>query len=77
VIDAALAELPPEFRAAVVLRDLCQLDYAEIADVLGIPAGTVRSRIARGRSAMARSVGLAEPAAGEPDAGADRPTELS
>ena len=77
MIDAALAELPPEFRAAVVLRDLCQLDYAEIADVLGIPAGTVRSRIARGRSALARSVGLAEPVAGEPDAGADRPTELS
>ena len=51
--DAALAVLTPEYRAAVVLRDLCTLDYAEIADVLDIPAGTVRSRIARGRAAIA------------------------
>lgn len=52
-LDAALAELPEEFRAAVVLRDLCQLDYAEISEVLDIPAGTVRSRIARGRRQLA------------------------
>ena len=44
--------LPAEFRAAVVLRDLCDLAYAEIADVLDIPPGTVRSRIARGRAAL-------------------------
>ena len=56
-IDAALAELPEEFRAAVVLRDLCDLDYAEIADALGIPPGTVRSRIARGRAQLARRLG--------------------
>lgn len=53
-IDAALATLPPEYRAAVVLRDLCDLDYAEIAAVLDVPLGTVRSRIARGREALAR-----------------------
>lgn len=52
-VDAALATLPIEFRAPVVLRDLCQLDYAEIAETLGIPPGTVRSRIARGRAALA------------------------
>ena len=51
-IHAALAGLPPEFRAAVVLRDLCQLSYAEIADAVGVPVGTVRSRIARGRTAL-------------------------
>ena len=51
-VDDALALLPAEFRAAVALRDLCDLDYAQIAEVLGIPAGTVRSRIARGRSAL-------------------------
>jgi RNA polymerase sigma-70 factor (ECF subfamily) len=56
-IDDALASLPLEFRAPVVLRDLCQLDYAEIADVLGIPPGTVRSRIARGRAALADRLG--------------------
>ena len=52
-VDAALARLSPEFRAAVVLRDLCDLDYAEIAEVLDVPVGTVRSRIARGRAAIA------------------------
>ncbi len=52
-VDAALARLSPEFRAAVVLRDLCDLDYAEIAEVLDVPIGTVRSRIARGRAAIA------------------------
>ena len=36
----------------MVLRDLCDLDYAEIAEVLDIPPGTVRSRIARGRAAL-------------------------
>lgn len=52
-IDAALEQLSPEFRAPVVLRDLCDLDYAEIAETLGIPPGTVRSRIARGRAQLA------------------------
>ena len=52
-IDVALSHLAPEFRAAVVLRDLCQLDYAEIAEVLEVPVGTVRSRIARGRGHLA------------------------
>ncbi len=53
VVDAALGEIPEEFRAAVALRDLCGLDYADIAAVLDIPPGTVRSRIARGRAALA------------------------
>jgi RNA polymerase sigma-70 factor (ECF subfamily) len=52
-IDDAMAELLPEFRAAVVLRDVMGLDYAAIANVLGVPPGTVRSRIARGRRALA------------------------
>ena len=52
-IDAAMAELSPEFRAAVVLRDQLGLDYAEIGEILDLPAGTVRSRISRGRRALA------------------------
>jgi RNA polymerase sigma-70 factor (ECF subfamily) len=59
-LDAALAQVPLDFRAAVVLRDVCGLDYAEIADVLGVPPGTVRSRIARGRAVLARRLGEPE-----------------
>ena len=51
-VDGALTRLTPEFRTAVVLRDLCDLSYDEIADILGVPIGTVRSRIARGRTAL-------------------------
>jgi RNA polymerase sigma-70 factor (ECF subfamily) len=56
-VDAALRDVPVDFRVAVVLRDLCDLDYAEIADVLDLPPGTVRSRIARGRAALAERLG--------------------
>lgn len=56
-IDAALDRLAPDFRAAVVLRDVCDLDYAEIARVLDLPAGTVRSRIARGRAQLSDLLG--------------------
>lgn len=52
-LQRALDELPEEFRLPVVLRDLVELDYAEIAELLGLPPGTVRSRIARGRSKLA------------------------
>jgi RNA polymerase sigma-70 factor (ECF subfamily) len=41
----------------VVLRDLCDLDYAEISRVLDVPPGTVRSRIARGRALLATALG--------------------
>jgi len=69
-VDAALRKLPVEFRACVVLRDLCGLDYAEIAEVLAIPPGTVRSRIARARASL---VPLLQP--GNHDPRTDRPTE--
>ncbi|MET0275814.1 MAG: sigma-70 family RNA polymerase sigma factor [Acidimicrobiia bacterium] len=59
-VDAALAELPVEFRVAVVLRDLCDLDYAEIAEVLDVPPGTVRSRISRGRAQLTSLLGNPE-----------------
>jgi len=56
-IDEALAQLPGDFRAAVVLRDVIGLDYADISEVLSIPPGTVRSRIARGRRTLADRIG--------------------
>jgi len=48
-ITRALAELPEEFRLAVVLSDVEELSYKEIADVMGCPVGTVMSRLHRGR----------------------------
>jgi RNA polymerase sigma-70 factor (ECF subfamily) len=52
VVQRALVRLPPEFREAVVLRDLEGRSYDEIAEILDIPPGTVRSRIHRGREAL-------------------------
>jgi RNA polymerase sigma-70 factor (ECF subfamily) len=53
-IQRALAEVSPELREAVILRDLQDMDYKDIAEVLGVPQGTVKSRISRGRSELAR-----------------------
>lgn len=53
-IQQALAELSPELREAVILRDLQDMDYKEIAQVLHVPEGTVKSRISRGRGELAR-----------------------
>jgi RNA polymerase sigma-70 factor, ECF subfamily len=53
-IQQALAQLSPELREAVVLRDLEDMDYKDIAQVLRIPEGTVKSRISRGRGELAR-----------------------
>jgi RNA polymerase sigma-70 factor (ECF subfamily) len=53
-VQAALLQLSPELREAVILRDLEDMDYKEIALVLKIPEGTVKSRISRGRGELAR-----------------------
>ena len=53
-IQAALTRISPELREAVILRDLEDMDYREIADVLSVPQGTVKSRISRGRAELAR-----------------------
>lgn len=52
-LDSLLPQIPEEFRAPIILRDLIGMDYAEIAQTLEIPPGTVRSRIARGRRHLA------------------------
>ncbi len=56
-IDRALADLPEDFKLPVVMRDVGDLDYAEIANALGIPIGTVKSRIARGRRILLEQLG--------------------
>ena len=53
-IQAALLKISPDLREAVILRDLEDMDYKEIALVLKIPEGTVKSRISRGRGELAR-----------------------
>lgn len=53
-IERALRELPEEYRWAVLLADVEELSYREIAEVMGCPIGTVMSRINRGRRALAR-----------------------
>jgi len=52
MIEAALEKINPIFRDAVVLRDITDLSYEEIAEVLGVSLGTVKSRILRGREAL-------------------------
>lgn len=54
VLDRAVAQLPPALRAAIVLRHVEELSYEEIARTLGVPLGTVKIRIHRGREALAR-----------------------
>jgi len=54
IVQRALLKVSPELREAVILRDLKDLDYKEIAEVLRIPEGTVKSRISRGRMELAR-----------------------
>jgi len=54
VVHEALQKLSPELREAVILRDLQDMDYRDIAAVLKVPEGTVKSRINRGRAELAR-----------------------
>jgi RNA polymerase sigma-70 factor (ECF subfamily) len=54
VLQGALGKLSPELRETVILRDLQELEYREIASVLKIPEGTVKSRLNRGRAELAR-----------------------
>ena len=70
-IDAALRQLSDDYRLPVVLRDVADLDYAEIAAVLDIPVGTVKSRIARGRAALAQAL---SPRAGNQTTDPERPS---
>jgi RNA polymerase sigma-70 factor (ECF subfamily) len=54
LVHAALQKLSPELREAVILRDLQDMDYREIAQILRVPEGTVKSRINRGRTELGR-----------------------
>jgi RNA polymerase sigma-70 factor (ECF subfamily) len=60
-LSSALALIPEEYRVALVLRDVADLDYEEISHILDVPIGTVRSRIARGRGRLAGILGNQNP----------------
>ncbi|MCA1833798.1 MAG: RNA polymerase sigma factor [Actinomycetota bacterium] len=72
-VQRALARLSPDHRAVVVLHDLHDLDYAEVAAALGIPVGTVKSRLHRARLELARSLKHLEPIEGEPPSKVEKP----
>src|SRR5204863_5979633 len=63
-VQRALLEVPPEFRAVLILHELQDVSVEEIAEALGLPTGTVKSRLFRGRAALGRA--LSGPPAGEP-----------
>jgi RNA polymerase sigma-70 factor, ECF subfamily len=54
-LDVLIEELPPPLREAIVLRELHELDYRQIAEVTGVPIGTVMSRLHRARTALRRA----------------------
>lgn len=56
-LEKALAELDPRFRVVVLLVDVDQLTYAEAAEVLGVPQGTIMSRLSRGRRRLRAALG--------------------
>jgi RNA polymerase sigma-70 factor (ECF subfamily) len=56
VIEKVLAQLPYDLRSTLVLREIEQLSYEEVADVMHVPIGTVRSRLARARSALQKAL---------------------
>ncbi len=67
-VSAALSKVPEEFRVVLVLRHIADLEYDEIAVILDIPVGTVRSRLSRGRSQLSEILG-------NPDSPSERQTK--
>ena len=83
-IGRALDELPDEFRLAVLLADVEELSYKEIAEVMGCPVGTVMSRLYRGRKLLQHALhdhavlmGLARPSLGAQDEPETAPTDIA
>ena len=83
-MQRALDELPAEFRVAVVLSDIEELSYKEIADAMGFPIGTVMSRLHRGRRMLQKSLrehaiamGIVSEDASETRAPNDAPADLA
>lgn len=77
-VRAAIERLPPHLREVVVLRDVEDFNYKEIAEILGCPAGTVMSRLARARARLKGDLkDWSGAPAGEPHARAEAPAEIA
>ena len=63
-MQRAIDSLPSEFREVIVLREVEDLSYKEISDVVGVPVGTVMSRLARARKRLANALGMLAKEAG-------------
>jgi RNA polymerase sigma-70 factor (ECF subfamily) len=72
-LERALARIPDEQRQVLLLVGMEGMSYEEAATVMGVPVGTIMSRLARGRDALRRQMALAQP---DDDAVADRPAAL-
>jgi RNA polymerase sigma-70 factor (ECF subfamily) len=72
-VQQAIAGLPPDYRAVVVLRDVQGLRYDEISRVLGVPVGTVRSRLSRARESLRIALADLAPRSTQESEGAGRP----
>lgn len=72
-VRRALLQVPEEFRAVLILCDVQDLSYEQAAEVLGVPVGTVKSRLHRGRVALGRLLGGERPDASRPSEGTMTP----
>lgn len=77
VVRAALAELPYEQRAALVLVDLQGYSVAEVAQLMGVAEGTIKSRCSRGRARLAVMLGHLRNLSDSPDVGGTQPQDIS
>jgi RNA polymerase sigma-70 factor (ECF subfamily) len=68
-VQQALLQVPEDFRAVMILHDVHDLRQEEVAAIVGVPIGTVKSRLHRGRIALARAMGIEqrERASGDPE----------
>jgi RNA polymerase sigma-70 factor, ECF subfamily len=76
-VQRALLAIPPEFRAALILHDLQDVSVEDVAAMLDVPVGTVKSRLHRGRAAMGRALGVRPGAGVRPDPGEPHPAPAS
>ena len=74
-VRQALLQVPEDFRAVMILHDVHDLRQEEVAAIVGVPVGTVKSRLHRGRIALAKAMGIQQEGRTSDEAGATGPDE--